>query len=246
MEDRKALEEAVEVARATVEATPAEPPTWQYARAISTYANTLLVEDDFTTAREWAARGLAAARAADAPWVQADALVTLGFISNREGRNDEAIKLLTEAHKQAREAKDLGVELRAAYHLARAHLERGDLAIGAAVALRGHQAGQPDRARHRAVRQGRPAPALPVPLRGRQVGSRAGDRGRLPGPGDQRSRGPAVLHGAVHRHRTGQPGRRRSGVPGSSRSCRPRGSTGSSRAGCSPSTPCGRATSSWP
>ena len=137
MDDRKAAAEAVEVARATVDATPAEPPTWQYARAISTYANTLLTEDDYGIAREQAERGRAVARAADAPWVEADALVTLGFISNREGRNDEAIKLLTEAHKQAREAKDLGVELRAANHLAQAHLELGDLAIGAAVAHEG-------------------------------------------------------------------------------------------------------------
>ena len=137
MDDRKAGAEAVEVARATVDATPAEPPTWQYARAISTYANTLLNEDDYTIAREQAERGRAVARAAGAPWVEADALVTLGFISNREGRNDEAIKLLTEAHKQAREAKDLGVELRAANHLAQAHLELGDLAIGAAVAHEG-------------------------------------------------------------------------------------------------------------
>jgi DNA-binding NarL/FixJ family response regulator len=58
-------------------------------------------------------------------------------MSNREGRNDEAIKLLTAAHKQAREAMVLGVELRSAYHLARAHLERGDLAIGGAVAHEG-------------------------------------------------------------------------------------------------------------
>ena len=137
IDDRKAIAEAVEVARATVDATPAEPPTWQYARAISAYANTLLTENDFTLAREQAERGLAVARAAGAPWVEADALVTLGYISNREGRNDEAIKLLTEAHKQAREAKVLGVELRAAYYLAQAHLELGDLAIGAAVAHEG-------------------------------------------------------------------------------------------------------------
>ena len=137
LEDRKAMEEAVEVARTTVDATPAEPPTWQHARAISTYANTLLTENDFSMARAQAERGLAAAQAAGALWVQADALVTLGFISNREGRNDEAIKLLTEAHKQARQAKGLGVELRAAAHLAQAHLELGDLAIGAAVAHEG-------------------------------------------------------------------------------------------------------------
>jgi DNA-binding CsgD family transcriptional regulator len=137
LEDRKAAEEAVEVARSTVQATPAEPPTWQYARAVATYANTLLIEDDDTMTREQAERGHAAAQAAGALWVQADALVTLGFISNREGRNDEAIKVLTEAHKQARQAKVIGVELRAAYHLARAHLERGDLAVGGTVAHEG-------------------------------------------------------------------------------------------------------------
>ena len=137
MDDRKAVDEAVGVARTTVDATPAEPPTWQYARAISAYANTLLSENDYTIAREQAERGRAVARAAGAPWVEADALVTLGYISNREGRNDEAIKLLTEAHKQARQAKVLGVELRAAYYLAQAHLELGDLAIGAAVAHEG-------------------------------------------------------------------------------------------------------------
>jgi len=139
LDDPKARAEAVEVARATVEATPADPPTWQRARAMSTYANSLLTEVDFTAAKEWASLALTAARDADAPWVQADALVTLGFISNREGRNDEAITLLTDAHKQAREAKVLGVELRAAYHLARAHLERGDLTIGAEVAYEGTQ-----------------------------------------------------------------------------------------------------------
>jgi DNA-binding CsgD family transcriptional regulator len=137
MDDYKAEAEAVEVALATVEATPADPPTWQYARAVATYANTLLIDDDFVAVREWAARGLDAARAANAPWVQADALVTLGFVSNRSGHNDEAIELLTQAHKQARAAKVLGVELRAAYHLARAHLERGDLKSGGLIAFEG-------------------------------------------------------------------------------------------------------------
>jgi len=137
IDDPKAPAEAAEVARATVEATPADPPTWQYARALTTYAYALLMEDDYTVARDWAERGIAAARAADAPWVEADALVTLGVMANREGRNDEAIKLLTAAHKQAREAMVLGVELRSAYNLARAHLERGDLTTGGAVAHEG-------------------------------------------------------------------------------------------------------------
>jgi len=137
IDDPKASVEAAEVARATVEATPADPPTSQYARALTTYAYALLIEDDDSVARDWAERGIAAARAADAPWVEADALVTMGIMSNREGRNDEAIKVLTAAHKQAREAMMLGVELRSAYHLARAHLERGDLVLGGTVAYQG-------------------------------------------------------------------------------------------------------------
>jgi DNA-binding NarL/FixJ family response regulator len=137
IDDPKAPAEALEVARATVEATPADPPSWQYARALTTYAYAQIAEEDFSVAREWAERGIAAARAADASWVEADALVTVGFMTNREGRNDEAIKVLTAAHKQAREAMMLGVELRSAYHLARAHLERGDLALGGAVAHEG-------------------------------------------------------------------------------------------------------------
>jgi DNA-binding NarL/FixJ family response regulator len=138
IDDPKAPAEAVEVAHATVEATPADPPTWQYARALTTYAYALLVTEHFNVARDWAERGIAAARAANAPWVEADALVTLGFMSNREGRNDEAIKVLTAAHRQARESMEsLGVELRSAYHLARAHLERGDLTTGGAVAHEG-------------------------------------------------------------------------------------------------------------
>jgi DNA-binding CsgD family transcriptional regulator len=137
VDDPKAPAESAEVARATVEATPADPPSSQYARALTTYAYSLVMEEDFSVARNLAERGIAAARAANAPWVEADALVTLGFMSNREGRNDEAIKVLTAAHKQARQAMMLGVELRSAYHLARAHLEQGDLATGGAVAHEG-------------------------------------------------------------------------------------------------------------
>jgi DNA-binding NarL/FixJ family response regulator len=136
-DDPRAEAEAIEVARATVDATPADPPTWHYARAVGTYAHTLLVEIDSSEARKWAERAVIAARAGKAPWVEADALATLGFISNREGRNDEAIELLTAAHKQAREAKMHGVELRAAYMLGRAYLEQGELTRGAAVAHEG-------------------------------------------------------------------------------------------------------------
>ena len=62
IEDPKAALEAVEVARSTVEATPADPPGWQYARALTTYANALVTVGDYAEARDWAERGIAAAR----------------------------------------------------------------------------------------------------------------------------------------------------------------------------------------
>jgi DNA-binding CsgD family transcriptional regulator len=129
--------EAIAIAKATVEAATPEPPTWYYARAVATYAHTLLTQKDDTLSREWAERALETARAANSSWVEADALATLGFLANREGRNDEAVELLTAAHKQARDAEVLGVELRVAYNLGRVHLERGELATGAAVAHQG-------------------------------------------------------------------------------------------------------------
>jgi DNA-binding NarL/FixJ family response regulator len=129
--------EAIEIAEATVAAASPEPPTWYYARAVGTYAHTLLTQNDDALSRQWAERGLEAARAANSSWVEADALATLGFLANREGRNDEAIELLTAAYKQAQEGKVLGVELRVAYNLGRVHLERGELAIGAEIAHQG-------------------------------------------------------------------------------------------------------------
>jgi len=136
-DDHEAMAEAIAVARENVDVLPADPPTWQRARAIATYASTLLAGDDDHAAAEWAERARAEARAANAPWVEADSLVSLGLLGHRDGRGEEAIKLFTAAHAQAREARVLGVELRAAFHLARAHLERGELAAAANVAHQG-------------------------------------------------------------------------------------------------------------
>jgi DNA-binding CsgD family transcriptional regulator len=130
----KSEAEAIEIARATVEASPADPPTWYHARAVSTYAHALLGEPDSGPAWEWAERAVTAAQAAGSPWVEADALSTLGYLFNREGRNQEAIERLTEAHRLARDAKALGVELRVAYNLGRVYLEQGELNTGATVA----------------------------------------------------------------------------------------------------------------
>jgi DNA-binding CsgD family transcriptional regulator len=131
------IAEAVSVAREVVAVTPPEPPTWYRARAMATLANALLFDDESGQALDWADRARTAAREAGARSVEADTLVTLGMLMNRGGRADEAIRLLTAAHDQARAAGVLGVELRAAYNLATAHLYRGELEKAASVAHQG-------------------------------------------------------------------------------------------------------------
>jgi DNA-binding CsgD family transcriptional regulator len=130
-------EAAEAAARAGIDALPEDPPRWERARSLATYAHTLLTADDLAPAQEWALRARDSARAARAPWVEADALVTLGLLDERAGRPSEAIELFTQAHRQAREAGVLGVRLRAAFELARMHLESGDLAQASATAHEG-------------------------------------------------------------------------------------------------------------
>jgi DNA-binding CsgD family transcriptional regulator len=133
-------------AEAAVAALPADPPRWERARALATHASVLLQQRDLGPARLRARQAQAAARAAGAHRVEADAMVTLGLISEQSGRTGEAIDLLDRAHRQARSgAADadsrrhqipaercvcgtclLGAELRAAFHLARAQLDLGD------------------------------------------------------------------------------------------------------------------------
>jgi DNA-binding CsgD family transcriptional regulator len=130
-----AVQEATEVARAAIDVLPEQPPTAERARAMATYASALLnlgFEDE--AAAEWAERARSAARAADSSSVEADALVTLGALARRDGRDDDAIELFAAALEQARKAGVLGVELRAAAMLSRAQLERGELTDSARVA----------------------------------------------------------------------------------------------------------------
>jgi DNA-binding CsgD family transcriptional regulator len=133
-ESTEGFAEALRVARETVDQTPAEPPTWYFARAMATYAIALMVMGDNAAAREWAKRARAVAGQSDAPSVEADALVTLGQLSSREGNADEAIGMFTNAFKHAAATRVLGVELRAAYNLAHERLVRGELAEAARVA----------------------------------------------------------------------------------------------------------------
>jgi DNA-binding CsgD family transcriptional regulator len=140
-----AYAKAIAAARGAIDALPEEPPRWERARSLATYAQTLLTADDLSPARTWALAARDAARAAGAQSPEADALVTLGQIEERSGRITEAIELYTEAHRQAQEAGVLGVHLRAAFQLARVHLERGDLAEAGSTAheglLRAEEAG---------------------------------------------------------------------------------------------------------
>jgi DNA-binding CsgD family transcriptional regulator len=132
-----AITDAEAAARAAVSAPAAGPPGWVHARALATHAQTLMYIGEETAAARRAEQARAAARAAEAPWVEADALVTLGLLAEREGRLADTIELFTQAYSQAQANNMLGVELRAAFQLARARLEQGDLVAAAATAHEG-------------------------------------------------------------------------------------------------------------
>jgi DNA-binding CsgD family transcriptional regulator len=131
-----AAAEALRVAADTVGQLPAEPPTWYLARAMATYAMAFMVTGDTASAREWAQRARAAAER-DAPWVAADALVTLGQLSTREGETEEAKRMFAAAFEQAAGTQMLQVELRATFFLALEQQTRGELAEAAKIAQLG-------------------------------------------------------------------------------------------------------------
>jgi len=148
---------ALAAAEVAVAALPADPPRWERARALATQASVLLRQRDLGPARLRARQAQAAARAAGALRAEADAMVTLGLISERSGHPEEAIDLLERAHRQARGRAAnagpqrhqvpaercecgtclLGAELRAAFHLGRARLDLGDPAGAAGPAHEG-------------------------------------------------------------------------------------------------------------
>src|SRR5262249_59094117 len=116
--ERAAPGAAGAAAHAATDALPEDPPRWQRARALATYAQTLLSADDLAPAKTWALAARDAARAAEAQSPEADALVTLGLLEERSGRIPEAIGLFTEAHRQSEDAGALSVRLRVAFQLA--------------------------------------------------------------------------------------------------------------------------------
>jgi DNA-binding NarL/FixJ family response regulator len=134
LDSAEACAEALRVARATVRQTPQEPPTTYRARAMATYALALMTSQGYGVALDWAQRAQAVARQADAPWVEADALATIGMLAARAGQQEEAIGKFTAAYEKAAGTDMLSVELRATFHLSTERLSRGELAEAARVA----------------------------------------------------------------------------------------------------------------
>jgi DNA-binding CsgD family transcriptional regulator len=132
-----AFDEAVQAAQTAVDALPERPASGTRGKALATLAQTLMYDRQEESAADVARQAQAVAGAVGVPWVEADALVTLGQLSEHSGQVDEAIALYTQAHDQARDTQMLGVELRAAFQLGRVKLERGDLPGAAATAHEG-------------------------------------------------------------------------------------------------------------
>ncbi|MGB6453373.1 MAG: AAA family ATPase, partial [Streptosporangiaceae bacterium] len=126
--------EAVAVASAAVDVLPPDPPSAERAAALATHARTLLSLADPGSAGTRAGEADAAAAAANAPWLQADALATLSAVAERAGRPDEAEALLVKALDLVGDTDMPGVDLRVRNFLARLRLESGDLAGAAAAA----------------------------------------------------------------------------------------------------------------
>jgi DNA-binding CsgD family transcriptional regulator len=124
------------VAAETVRQTPADPPTWYQARAMSTYALAFMINGDDASAREWAERARDAADG-EARWVAAEALLTLGMLSSREGDTEMASRMHAAALEQAEGTMMFQVELRATYLLAEQYQSRGELAEAARTAQQG-------------------------------------------------------------------------------------------------------------
>ena len=129
--------EAEDAAATAVGMLPDDPPSREHARALSTHAQTLMYRGDEIAAGHRAEEAAAAARAAGRPAVEADALVTMGLLAERDGSPERAIELFVQAYEQATAHAMMGSELRAAFQVSRARLERGDIGAAAEAAHEG-------------------------------------------------------------------------------------------------------------
>jgi hypothetical protein len=136
MDQEEMIAEAVQVARATIDVLPADPPTWERARAIATYANTLLAAED-PAAADWAERGLAAARAAHSRSVEADSWSRWACSAIARGATTKRSSC-SPPRTRRRARRECSVSNCGPRRIWRgAHLERGELGAAASVAHEG-------------------------------------------------------------------------------------------------------------
>ena len=129
--------EAIAVAAEAAALLPAEPPTPERASALATHAKALLSYADTEAARSRATEAEAAARAAGAPWLEADVAATLMSVRERAGQIEEAKASGLRALELATAGDSAGVELRIRTLLARLNLESGDLSAASEMAHAG-------------------------------------------------------------------------------------------------------------
>jgi DNA-binding CsgD family transcriptional regulator len=126
--------EASTIAQRVVGTLPAEPPTPVRARALNTYARTVLFTERHEEIPALAEEAIAAAGATGAADAEADALVTLGRYVEISGDLSRAERLYTAALEAAERGAELPVRLRAYFQCARAEFERAELDTAARAA----------------------------------------------------------------------------------------------------------------
>ncbi|WP_026400343.1 helix-turn-helix transcriptional regulator [Actinomadura rifamycini] len=126
-------EEAQATAREAVSMLPPDPPTTEHARALATYAKTLLYRDADGEMPEFAERAVAVARAAGAVDAEASLLISLGAYWKRRA-DEKADEVIEGARALALKGGDPLVALRSMFQYAGVRFDRGDLADAARAA----------------------------------------------------------------------------------------------------------------
>ncbi|MBB4705761.1 helix-turn-helix transcriptional regulator [Sphaerisporangium siamense] len=124
---------AVAVAAAPSASAGGDPRV--HARALATYARTLLWSTRHDEVEELCGRALRVARAAGVHDAESSALISLATVADIDGDTERAERLLAEA--SAIRSGDLSIDLRAIFHHARVQYERGSLAAAEVTADRG-------------------------------------------------------------------------------------------------------------
>ncbi|MGH8776796.1 MAG: helix-turn-helix transcriptional regulator [Jiangellaceae bacterium] len=102
---------------------PTAPSAWSAATA----ARALSALDRQDEARKYAERARAEAIEIGSAGAEADALVSLAFLENREGMTSTGAEMLARARELAQESGDLPTEMRVSYNLAAERYDAGDV-----------------------------------------------------------------------------------------------------------------------